>query len=86
MKIFKYVIPFARSQFVTMPIGAQVLSTGAQNGDIVVWAKVNPDAQTTARHFLIYGTGWEFDNLDRYRYLGTVQIEGFVLHIFMENV
>jgi hypothetical protein len=36
MKIFKYVLSLSNSQFVSMPIDAQILSVGVQNREIVV--------------------------------------------------
>jgi len=85
MKIFKYVLSLSESQFVSMPIDSQILSVGVQNREIVIWAKVDPSMLTAAKHFLIYGTGWDLDNLDAYKYLGTVQIDRFVWHVFVEN-
>ena len=40
-----------------MPVGAQVLSAGMQNGVLVGWAKVDTDMPLEEVSFSVYGTG-----------------------------
>jgi hypothetical protein len=78
--------------FVSMPAGAEVLNVDHQNGQVVLWAMVDPEARTHQRKFDIVGTGLAVDDLfmeDR-EYIGTAQIppnnpmafSALVLHVF----
>jgi len=83
-RIWKFTIPIEDEPTIDMPVGARVLSVGAQSGYLVMWALVpNTGAPTEERHFFVIGTGnpipW---NIERCPFIGTVQIGGFVGHIF----
>lgn len=85
-KIFKY--PFGNlihgRAVIAMPSNADVLSVGAQNDQIVVWALVDESAETFGRLFLICWTGIEVD-VQKSKYIGTVQIGTIVCHVFDEG-
>jgi hypothetical protein len=55
---------------------------GEQQGRLVLWARVDPDALTMTRTILIRATGEPFDGSES-RYVGTVQMAGgLVWHVF----
>ena len=83
MIIYKYQLTLVESQYVTMPEGADVLSTGLQNGIITIWAKVNPNNPSIAYAFYIVGTGGEVPN--NTEFIGTVMQDRFVWHVFQER-
>jgi hypothetical protein len=87
MRIYKYWLPIADMYAIMMPIGAEVLSVQAQDGLLCVWAKVDPNAARVGTVFRIYGTGHPLDDtVDTVQeYLGTVQIDSMVWHVYKVN-
>ena len=76
-------MPLTDYPVVSMQKGARVLSVGVQHGQIQVWALVNPEAPKELRRFRIAGTGHPLEEeLERLRFIGTVQMGDFVWHIF----
>lgn len=79
--IYKYTLPLADATVLQMPDGAKVLSVQIQARQICLWAMVDPSHPLVGRSFSIRGTGqpilWDNDT-----YIGTVQLDGFVWHIF----
>lgn len=91
MVVFKYIVPvpspFMQDSAITMPKGAQILSVGAQGNDIVIWARVDPEAEKVHRIVKILGTGWAHcDAPDVSKFIGTVQFvengRPLVFHLF----
>ena len=70
---------------VELPEGATLLSTGVQNGAIVVWALVDPRYPTTRHLIYVAGTGQEQRFGGHWRFLGTVFQGLFVWHVFDMN-
>lgn len=68
-----------------MPKGAQVLAVATQQGNICIWALVEPDAPVEPRHFNIYGTGLVIPSSPG-NYIGTVLIhnDALMFHVFEE--
>ena len=67
-----------------VPKGSKFLTAKAQHNRIAIWYAV-PDmnALKINKEFLILSTGeWRDLPLDTLRYWGTVQEEGYVLHVF----
>ena len=96
-KIFKYTLEITDRQEIEMQDGEwlDILCVKEQNGNICLWAIVDPSAPMAKRKFAIYGTGHPMpDDLSDHAYLGTVQtyiVEGncggkntteFVWHVF----
>jgi hypothetical protein len=83
-KIFKYQLKVKDEQAILMPIGAKVISVQFQNGNLCLWAIVNPSNATELRCFEVYGTGADFPSLGmaERKHLATVQEGPFVWHIF----
>ena len=79
--IWKYRFPEGDETVLTMPMGAHVLTIQVQDGSPVLWALVDPDAPPEPRLFYVKGTGWVIDQ-PLGRYVGTVQLAGFVWHVF----
>lgn len=80
--IHKYQFQIAGSIEIEMPIHSDILSIQLQNGIPTMWAKVDTSLQMVKRIFVVFGTGHEINSVFDYRYIGTLQHEGFVWHIF----
>lgn len=83
-RIWKFNLEIADEPTIDMPLGTHVLSVGEQNGGVFVWAHVPvPEAKTEKRHFFVIGTGnpipWTLSDAT---FIGTVQANGFVWHVF----
>lgn len=83
-KIFKYRLPtldFGVS--IQMRAGARILSVGFQDKHLYAWAMVDLEASLADRHIRVYGTGEPLGaDIDAAVFLGTVQANGFVWHVF----
>lgn len=88
--IFKYQIdvpPRDSKVYITevkMYSGARILSVGTQNGWPYLWAEVFFGGPKATRLIRVVGTGFDLDAIDGPlgTFLGTVQYEGLVFHIF----
>ena len=74
--------PINGSGIVMMPIKAKILSVQLQGGVICLWAEVDTNFDKEARHILISGTGHRLDDFEEKTFIGTVQENGLVWHIF----
>lgn len=83
MTIWKFNLEITDKQTIRMPNGARILSIQEQNGELCVWAVVDPDEEYVPRKFRIFGEGHTFD-LDAAdaKFIGTVQCDRLVWHIF----
>lgn len=88
MIIYKYTLPeplpfAAHSVELELPTGAWVMNFDAQDGEIRMWAMVDPEAETETRRFLVQGTGRDIEyDVDDLLYMDTVQRGTFVWHVF----
>jgi hypothetical protein len=82
--IWKFPVPLDVRPRLWMPKGAKVLTFQVQGGKLCVWAEVDTEATTETRYFAVHGTGMEMPNgtADSDVYVGTVQISGFVWHLY----
>lgn len=81
-KIFKYRVSDIETPL-QMPRGAIVLSAGVQGTAIMVWAKVDPEAELVTHKIHVYGTGHEIANSNpELSFIGTVFMDVFVFHVF----
>ena len=79
-KILKYQLS-GFENIIEMPENAKVLSIQLRENGIYLWAITDPDNKKVQRKFLLVGTGQQF-NSDNLEFIGTVQVEPFVWHIF----
>lgn len=80
--IYKYPLALIEETGVPMPRGAIVRSVQVQANCICIWAEVDPKAKPEVREFRIVGTGQEIPQAPFYLYLATVQMDGFVWHVY----
>lgn len=91
MKIFKYDIPIQNYFELQLPKYAIVLSFQVQKSfDMYfpkLWVLVNEEEVCVTRKFYLFGTGQDIPH-DHYhlKYVGTIQHEGFVWHLFEETI
>lgn len=80
--IYKYPIEIADTQYVEMPLGAQILSAQMQGGQLCLWAKVEPDEKKMLkRKILVFGTGHPMP-MAHGAFVDTVQMGSLVWHVF----
>lgn len=82
--IYKYSVPIKDEFELELPQGAKILAFQTQNDDPMIWALVDSEKETGKRKFTIRGTGnpIESDMVDDDVYIGTIQKDGFVWHLF----
>ena len=80
--IYKYQFQIADKIEIEMPIHSDILAIQLQNGIPTMWAKVDTSLQKVKRIFVVFGTGHEISSVFDYRHIGTIQLNGFVWHIF----
>lgn len=89
-RIYKYEMPDSNDFYLELPIGAQFLSLQLQNGKPMMWFLIiDPaEAQSFYTHFCVVGTGQQVPSWHgvRLQYLDTIQIDGFVWHLFQKHV
>jgi hypothetical protein len=86
MQIFKYILSMDDEQKVQLPMHSNILFVGAKDGKLCVWAQVPyPDAVKKPVRVFIYGTGHEIKRVEEKKYLGSVVMEPFVWHVFVEE-
>jgi hypothetical protein len=82
MTIWKYTLNVVDEQTITMQAGAKILSVANQSGVICMWAIVDPSQLTSKRTFEVIPTGGPMPDKGTREFLGTIQIDWLVLHIF----
>jgi len=82
--IWKYPLPLQDVVELMLPRGARVLTMQKQNGQLTMWALVDPLAPLYLRSFAIVGTGNPAPNPEQGTYLATAQSGPFVWHLFEE--
>ena len=87
MSIHKYTLDKTivnEVQTLKIPHNAWVLSADIQGDTICVWAEANALRDSERREFLIALTG-SLDDIERWKFLKTIQHDGLVYHIFNRN-
>jgi hypothetical protein len=82
MTIWKYTLDVVDKQTITMQAGAKILSVANQDGILCMWAIVDPQQKTTKRTFEVIATGGPMPDEGTREFLGTLQIDWLVLHVF----
>ena len=70
---------------IKLPAWSKILYVGVQKGDIYIWALIDKDENLSEYvTFRIVATGEDMEQyfLNSHDYIGTVQIESFVWHIY----
>lgn len=82
--IWKFELPCDNNPIVVeMPKGAEVLSAGVQDDEIVIWALVSPGRELTQRKFAVFGTGHEVtEDVSAGGLVNTVFMGSLVFHVF----
>lgn len=78
-----------KKQTFTVPLSAMFISSGQQNGAVVLWyAFDNEQGEPTMPvHVTAVGTGEEFDSSQEGLYFETVQMpNGLVWHLFIDTM
>jgi hypothetical protein len=87
-KIFRYPLETIDTQFIELPLGAEILTAQIQDNQLCLWAMVNtsPDAITKNRRIEIVGTGYPVP-AGELKYISTFQIMdgSLIFHVF-ENI
>lgn len=81
MVIWKFAITDLDALTSQMTVGARVLAVQMQGDVPTMWVLMDPDATKQQRHFVVKGTGWNFDAIGL-EYVATWQQDGFVWHLF----
>lgn len=72
-----------------MPRGAEVLTMQNQNDNFVIWARVDSEAPSVDRRFMLIGTGSDMSGAGSWDHVATAQVESglmgsLVFHLFAE--
>jgi hypothetical protein len=84
--IYKYQLSLQGVDIRTLPADFEVLSVQIQHNIITMWAYVDDTSNACEVEIKIIGTGTEFKNRRKYSYIGTVQLDSFVWHIFIKRL
>ena len=80
--IYKYPIKVTDLQTVQMPDLAQILCVQKQDGIICLWARCFSENELKPRSISVAGTGNPIDGNYFHKYIGTVQDDPFIWHVF----
>jgi len=72
--IWKYRLPGGPKVTIGMPRGAVVLTVQVQDGEPMLWVKVDPKGKPVKRFFRVFGTGHTISD-DKLEYVGTFQMQ-----------
>lgn len=83
--IYKYDLDIRNRQIIDLPLDAEIIKIGFDpNKLLCIWAIVDSEAKTFLETvFYIFGTGHEV--YEELKYLGTVNQDRFVWHVFTEK-
>lgn len=85
-KVYKYPLVIADRQTLLMPIGAMPLTVALQGGSPCLWAQVKYGVATEERVVRIIGTGRDIPDALKLSYVGALHGDGFVWHVYMQDV
>ena len=85
--IHKFQVPLVDIPVLFMPKGSNILSFQVQNNIPVIWALVDDEAVMENKRFIMLGTGHPASNVIDHlcKYIGTIQLDGLVWHLFHKN-
>ncbi len=79
-KIYKYKLPLVPNIKIPLPRSRKLLSAQIQGEEICVWAEIETNEPCFECTFSIVATGE--NPPEHMTYLSTIQLDGFVWHIF----
>lgn len=82
--IWKYPLELIHQQTINVPVDARPVCVQMQNGQLMLWADVSPDAIAAPFEVMIMGTGGEREENPDFHYLGTVQDRVYIWHVFTQ--
>ncbi len=81
--IYKYPFAFDGSVELVLPIGAEILHIGVQDGVYCLWALVDTEVKNEIKRIRIIGTGHEVsEDIGIINHITTIQDGQYVWHIF----
>lgn len=86
--IWKFKLEPEDEQILFVPQGAQILSVKTQHGIPCMWAEVDPNAPKISMAVRILGTGHLLDDLEDFRFVGTVLTmdDSLVWHFYVKEI
>lgn len=86
--IYKYDLQLTDCQEIQMPINSHIISAQLQNGSLKIWAIVDLESPIVKIKIHILGTGFPLPLIEGtfLKHISSIQQEGFVWHIFEEQV
>jgi len=85
--IYKYKLRITDCQTIDLPINSHFLSVQVQDDEICLWVLLDPNS--TMREIIeihIFGTGNPIKFSNSLKFIDTVQLNGFVWHVFFDDV
>lgn len=82
--IYKYEFPIEDTVPLYLPRGAKPLCVQLQDGTPCIWMQVVPSNSSVTRNLRIFGTGQPIAT-DRLSYVGTIQMEQYVWHVYLQD-
>jgi hypothetical protein len=82
--IWKFPLSLNTEQEIKLPREAVIISVQFQKGILFLWAKIDTESDTEERKVAIVVTGDDCDWCSRWNYIGTVQNNIYVWHIFIK--
>jgi len=73
-----------KKKVILMPENTEVVSVGVKNSELFIWAICTPNGKLRTRCFRIIENGGQPTHGGLADFIGTVQIEGIVWHVFQQ--
>jgi hypothetical protein len=83
-QIWKFEIELVEDQELHVPGILRPLSVQMQGETLCLWGVVEPGKPNVVRHVRVVGTGHPFPDETECEHIDTVQVDGFVWHVFLK--
>ncbi len=82
--VFKYALPmYGEIMELELPKDCAICDVKHQDNGIYLWAMIDTHAAFEKRKFIIYGTGWQINDIEKLHFLKTIHaFDGLVWHVF----
>lgn len=80
--IFKTKLDICEFQTIELPQNFNILHLDKQDGVPCIWYECDSDMPIVKLDIYCVGTGYRMDGLPPMKYIGTVQIDGYVWHYY----